>query len=487
MKKIITIILTIFCTSLFSEVYSFRQCTLLPITDSVGGAIGFKVFSKIEENLKENKWCTYHSNSNLLSTFAKYRENLPTYLKNPEVIKTVAEKLKSGSIIKISMTKEINTIEIELEVLGQNGEDLLFSEKTVLQKDDMDLITSQLTSWLEIYSKIIPYDGIVTGILGDQITIDSGKNYSIKPGQEFVVKRVTSSKTHPLLKKIVEWNTNPIGTGKIFSVSEMQALGQVQVYIEQGKNIKIGDWIRLEALKSTKLTEDEEREGNEFSFGKLGVASAYFTLSATSYSASATTNNRMAGNLLGVDLRAEAWLTRNYFGLFQIAKNLGSVKKASGNPSESRLDASNTSFKFGGGYKFLPLGFFYGPQIDGYLAYSKQTFGIQSASADGYGEVAMKGLVLGLAANLPLNRTYRIQSRAEFMPMASFDDVETTYGSINSENWLQIEFGVKKQQTNNLTLDALIEMTSANATFEGDISSFSYKDTQLKMGASFNY
>jgi hypothetical protein len=168
------------------------------------------------------------------------------------------------------------------------------------------------------------------------------------------------------------------------------------------------------------------------------------------------TNVEVSGS--GNQLQTAFWL--------KDSSNIDAITKTS-----SISGSSSGSGDTGGGYKFLPLGFFYGPQIDGYLAYSKQTFGIQSASADGYGEVAMKGLVLGLAANLPLNRTYRIQSRAEFMPMASFDDVETTYGSINSENWLQIEFGVKKQQTNNLTLDALIEMTSANATFEGDISS----------------
>ena len=78
--KYILILLLLAPISSFAQ-SSMRRCTLLPITDSVGGAIGFKVFEQIEEELKKSNWCTYVSNAGLIHIFSRYRENLPQYLK----------------------------------------------------------------------------------------------------------------------------------------------------------------------------------------------------------------------------------------------------------------------------------------------------------------------------------------------------------------------------------------------------------------------
>ena len=95
MKLLILAFILVLPLSLFAQA-SMRRCTLLPITDSVGGAIGFKVFEDVEKDLKKSNWCTYVSNSGLINIFSKYRENLPQYLKTKEVLKAVADKLQVG-------------------------------------------------------------------------------------------------------------------------------------------------------------------------------------------------------------------------------------------------------------------------------------------------------------------------------------------------------------------------------------------------------
>jgi hypothetical protein len=468
-------------------VHSLRRCVLLPVTDSVGGVIAAKVFEQVERYLLEGTWCQYQSNSGLLSVFSRYRENLPQHLKTPEVIRTVAEKLKAGSIVRVTLVSEVNGLEVQLDVMDGGGDDLLHSERTVLNKSDVDLAAQTVRNWLEVYGRLIPYDGRVTGILGDQITLDVGRAHPVKVGQDFSIRRMTGVKRHPLLKKVVDWETQPLAEGKIFSVSDDQALGQVKVYRTDNK-LKTGDWMRLEPLKD-EMPADESRypDKDPSSFGKLGLASVYLTAGTSTLGTSANGSKRLGGSMLGFHGRAEAWVTREWFGLLEFSRSLGTLKKKSGSLTSSTTDYSRGTFKLGGGWKYLPLGFFYGPQVDVYGGYASHMYKADYSSADGLGEWGVRGIFLGAGTNFPITRSYRGIVRAEFIPFPDFEDSDSVYGSDKSLSWMQLELGLRYQWSPNLMLDGLLEMTSAKASFGGTVRSVSAQDTAVKLGASFNF
>lgn len=467
---------------------SMRRCALLPVTDSVGGAIGFKVFEQIEEDLKKSNWCTYVSNSSLIGVFSKYRENLPQYLKQKEVLRTVAEKLKVGSLIRIALTNEIRGVEVQLEVHGEDGEDLYFSEKALLDSDDIDLISQTARNWLDMYSKMIPYDAKLNGILGDQVTLDVGKGYPIQVGQTFVIKRLTNKKKHPLLNKIVDWDTEVLAEGKVFNISDNQALGMVKVY-KTGKKLAVGDWVRLEEFRPeaavTEGFDDEKKEEP----GKLGILSFALTGSSSSVDTSTPTGSkRVAGNLFGFDFRGEGWITRQYFAALEVARSIGKMKGTSGSPEKDPVNTSFGEFKLTGGYKYLPIGFFYGPQIDIYGGYANYVFDLDYSANDGFGKGNISGLLLGVGANVPVNREYRFIVRADFIPFPQFEDSDSIFGSASSASALDLEIGLKYQYTTRMTLDGSIETFAGKAKFSGDYKEISYHDNlKLKLGASFNF
>ena len=489
MKKIIVILCLLFVSlvSFAHDGHSMRRCALLPITDSEGGVMGSKVFETIEIYLKEGGWCQYQSNSDLLSVFARYRENLPQHLKTPQVIRVVADKLHTGSIIRVNLVSEINGVEVQLDVVAADGETLLYSEKTQLAKDDLELASQTIRNWLEVYGKLIPYDGKITGILGDQITVEVGRGYPVKIGQDFTVKRYRGVKKHPLLMKVVEWDTNSLATGKIFSLSDGQALGVVKVYKSDVK-LLAGDWVRLEPLRPEQgIDTNKYPEDDKESFGKLGMASIYGLLSSSSLGTSTGGSKRLGGLLFGFQGRAEAWVTRNYFGLLEFGRAVGSIKKVSGQLSSRSSDYQRGTFKIGGGWKYLPLGFFYGPQVDVFGGYSSHLYKADYSAADGLGEFGVTGFFIGAGTNFPVGRQYRAVIRGEIIPFPTFDDSDSVYGSSKTQSWLQLEGGVKYMWSTNLTLDALLEMSSMKATFKGNVKSVSAQDTALKLGASFNF
>lgn len=486
--KYLLLILTFLVSFQAMAQSSMRRCTLLPITDSVGGAIGFKVFEQVEDDLKKSNWCTYISNSGMINVFSRYRENLPQFLKTKDVLVTVGEKLKVGSIILVTLKNELAGTEVEMTVYGDNGEDIYFSEKTLLKGDEVDLISQTVRNWLDIYSKVIPYDAKINGILGDQITLDVGKGYPIQAGQSFIIKRPSAKKKHPLLKKIVDWETEVLAEGKVFNISDNQALGMVKVYKTE-KKLQAGDWVRLEEYKQEVIEDPNlEDKKKEESPGTLGILSvALFGSSSSVDTNTPTGSNRMSGNLFGIDFRAEGWITRQYFAALEIVRALGTMKEESGNPSKSSVNANNGTFKLTGGYKYLPIGFFYGPQIDIYGGYANHSFDLDLSASDGFGKNSISGFVFGTAANIPINREYRFFAQAEFIPFPTFTDEDDIYGTAKSAAAMELEIGMKYQYTPRMTVDGSVETLSRKAKFGGTFKEVSYKDNRLKFGVSFNY
>lgn len=482
MKLLITFLLLLSSLSTWAQA-SMKRCALLPVTDGVGGAIANPVFIEVEKKIKAGQYCNYVSNSELLHVFSRYKNNLASHLKSSEVIKVVADKLNVGSLIRINIVNEINGVEVEMEVHGSNGVDSYFHETTSLASDDVNEIVLQITKWISDYNKIIPYDALVTGVLGEQVTIDLPKDLVIRKGQEFLVKKLHHKRKHPLLKKIVEWESEVIAQGEINSISDNQALGAINHYRNNGR-INAGDWIKLLPFKESKTTFTEEKRIEP---GKLGVLSTALTFNNLSTRNELESEKNSASGLhAGVDLTAEAWITRMYFARINYAKALGSVHRNSGNV-DSRQDSNLSQLKIVGGYKYLPLGFFYGPQVDFYAGYATFTYDLNGASEHGFSEHLFKGVLLGLKGNMPINNRYRAYVGFEVLGLTSFSDSSGFYDDKKSSSSIELEFGVNYYYNPRMSLDAGLVFASRKATFDGDFKEIHYRDNKLKLGASFTF
>jgi hypothetical protein len=197
--------------------------------------------------------------------------------------------------------------------------------------------------------------------------------------------------------------------------------------------------------------------------------------------------NRWGGRLFGVDFRAEGWITRQYFAALEVMRSLGSLKRSAGDPQRDDVSTHFGSFKLLGGYKYLPIGFFYGPQVDLFAGYANNSYDVNSSRTDGLGKANISGMLLGFGANIPINREYRFFTNANFIPFPTFGDSDGVYGSAQSTSALELEVGVKYQYTLRMTLDASFEARSAKAKFGGAVRDVSYRDNMFKFGASFNF
>lgn len=485
MNKLL-ILLYLVSLNTFAEI-SMHKCTLLPITDSLDGAVSYKVFNEIEEYLSSSDWCEYQSNANLINIFDKYRNNLKSHLKNPKVVRLVSQRLNVGTIIRINIVNQVGGVEVELEILGENGEDIYLSEKVKLNNDSIELINSTLKNWLNLYEKNIPYDGKISGILGDQLTINIGKKQKVKVGNDFIIKRPVRKKRHPLLKQIVEWETEVLAKGKIFSVSEEQALAMVKIYTKE-KKLNIGDWVLVDKKSGSFESKVKYPQIKENEFGKLGLLTVTFDLSNSNITTNvSSTGKEAAGFIYGFNLLAELWLTRKYFGMIEVGRRFGNISPEVGTFSKSEIGVTNGKMKFLAGYKYLPMGYFYGPQIDAYTGLTTYSYSPDKSTSDGLGEVEFSGYTLGVRANIPVHKLIRLMVRVEMLMLADYEDVSGVTGGSSSPSTMEIELGVRYSFSPLFSIDGYIERLSSKASTSGTTSEVNFQDTVLKAGATLKF
>lgn len=466
---------------------SMRRCMLLPIEDSVGGALGFNVFTEVESYLKDSDWCYYTSNSEILNILSNYKRNLNSILDNPKVLKIISEKTNTGSLIKVDIVNQVRGVDLEIRIFGENGEDVYFKEKTRLTVDDPKVLGQTIKNWLSVYEKQIPYDGRIIGVLGNQFSIDVGTNRSLFPGNELLILRPIRKRKHPLLKEIIDWETEKLGAAKVIHSTESQAQANVTQY-DTKKKVRNGDWVVLK--QSSKVGAVEQKkfvDQDEYSFGKLGEISLLFNIGKGSATAENPTTRKIGGTVLGVDLATTLWVTRKYWVGLDISRVVGSLSQEEGTLTNSSNSMANSFFRVKAGYKYLPMGFFYGPQIDAYIGYGNYTYGLDTASSDGFTEVSFKGILMGAKGSIPIKKVFRAHVELSFLFSPGFTEEANVYGDNDSARNYTLDFGGKYLYAPNMTFDFAYGVNSSKASFVSPVRSITVKQSTFKLGTTFTF
>lgn len=480
-------VLTIFSFFPAQSQDSMRRCMILPIQDSVGGAIGHEVFKKIERYFSETTWCEYESNSPILDILSNYRQNLHEHLENPDVLSVIAERTNAGSLIRIKLISDINALEVELSILGSNGEDLLFREELRMKTDDTDRIARQLINWLNEYKEKIPYDGIVTGVLGNQIVFNTGKKYGVYESQEIGIYRFKQKEVHPLLKEVVKWDREKIARGLTTNISDRQTQAEI-TRVEEDQRVESGDWVILKR--------DQDRESqivqpfditNEKRFGQLGTISFGVKVGrGTNNLNDSDESKKMRGHNLGINLESEVWITRNYWAGVEMSKGFGHYRRSSGEFEDTTNTLSKTRFKLLAGYKYLPMGFFYGPQINAIIGYARYGYGFDNNLQDAIVNVNYSGLLLGLKGMLPIQDRVRLRLEIDFIVSPSFSEDVLANGRSQSSSNYNLKIGTSYIYSRNATLDLTIDHTTSKTNFQTDRKQ-ELKNTNVIFGTTITY
>ena len=143
--------------------------------------------------------------------------------------------------------------------------------------------------------------------------------------------------------------------------------------------------------------------------------------------------------------------------------------------------------KVGGGYKYLPMGFFYGPQINFFGGWKSYTYTLDKSEADAYGSSAFNGIYLGLGANVPVQKGIRVFASGEIMPFVDFEDTDNLFDSTKNISSLSFKFGGQYQFSSTIVLTSSFSVVNNTAKLEGDNSQISFRSNTLTVGGKITF
>ena len=480
---------------------SMRHCLLLPIFDpSPSNTMAFQVFEKVEEYLKDSNWCTYRSSSNTMDLLQDYKNNLHIHLRDPELLKLLAEKSKAGSLIKIQLEKVNKKTHVFMAIIGGNGKDLYFRKKTRLRTRNSTIIFQTIRDWLESYERKIPYQGRIVGILGDQFTVDMGKLAGSYPSAEVIISRPLQKRKHPLLKKVVGWKTRPIAKGEIRHVSKAQSQGLMTSYYSDKYRPKLEDWIHIKGEKARDKKYKERRRNRvtdmtfkdtSYQFGRFGEFSFALNLGTSSVNASSLSSQRDQGDqkargfLFGASFNAEIWATRLFWTSLEWGLALGRYSSKSETANDSSQTVSSGRTKFKAGYRYLPLGFFYGPRLDAYIGYARYGYNPSTRVFNSFTEADFSGLLMGLKGSLPVHKLFRFFALIDFIFSPDYEEELPLHGHGESVSSYNIEMGGIYNYSPIMKFMGNFVVTSHSVTLGS--GKLTFKDVFLTVGTVFTF
>ena len=283
------------------------------------------------------------------------------------------------------------------------------------------------------------------------------------------------------------WDSILLAKGKISNLASGQLLGAVKVYTNE-KKVREGDWVIVQPLTMGISTLPDDKRSKSFKEGSLGEVTLGLGLSSVNIATSPSAGNiKYGGYIYGIDLEVEAWVTRDFFALGRFDRRIGtpSVKSGDADSDETGLNAG--SIKVGGGFKYLPLGFFYGPQINAYTGWVNYGYEVDSSDVDGIGTVNISGIMVGAGANIPLQKGLRVFARGEVIPFADVSDEDNVYGSNKNVSSLLFNLGMRYQLNPMFTLVGSFESLSNTMKFKGSNSELAFRESMFKVSTMITF
>jgi hypothetical protein len=227
-------------------------------------------------------------------------------------------------------------------------------------------------------------------------------------------------------------------------------------------------------------------KSNPYKFGKIGYVGIFLGAGTAAHTQSGSTSKKLGGSTFGMTLKGEMWATRKWWAGLDIGKKFGSLKKEEGTFSKESFDIDSSLMKFKVGYKYLPMGFFYGPQIDGYLGYASYTYGLDTSTPDNITEISFKGPLFGVKGSMPLMKGLRGFLLLDFILSPSYEESTTINSDEDSASSFNIEIGAVYAYSPSINIEGGVLFNNSKAKFT-DESEVKVKDTSLQLGVTFTY
>lgn len=488
-----------------------KSIVLVPTTDNVGGIYAKPMDEELRRLLNDDKQWS-------LTEFPKdLKIKSETLDEHPEDVKKILLAGKSEAALTTKLIKGPRGISITMTLfVGREGLPLLQESLSDYKGFEIADIKTQTAKLFENLKNRMPFRAVILSRRGQQVTLNLGSNYGLKPDSRVSVVQIIKINRHPKLKFMISTEKEVLGRVKLFKVEPYLSFGYVELekdpgVITVGAKVMPDEFVKYSVpvvTPSGKVMQDittrpdkdvafgdEPKEWVPESapqFGKVELMAGFssYTQNAKLKSAGSISGDAtFAPNIL---VRGELWLNPEWFVGLSLRQSVFSIDNGLAGSSPGKLNMSMSQYGVNGGYNFLLTDQFFGPKIQVLAGYTVTDFKVDDSTPTAFTSMKYGGLMIGITGQFPLSDDIPIDlgGRFDLYIKPSLSENTSSGGSSdNSINAFSFFMDYRMKTRFKIRGELLFENYSSDFSGTGartdSASSISHKMTTLMGGIQY--
>lgn len=432
---------------------AIKSIVLVPTTDNVGGIYAKPLDEELRKVLNDDKqWSLTDYPKDL-----KIKSELLD--EHPEDVKKILQAGKSEAALTTKLIKGPRGISITMTLfVGRDGLPLLQETLTDYKGFEISDIRSQAARLFENIKNRMPFRAAILSRRGQQVTLNLGSNYGLKPGSYVSIVQIIKINRHPKLKFMVSTEKEVLGRVKLFKVEPYLSFGYIELEKENGviavgSKVMPDEFVKYSTPVVTPsgkvMTDITQRPDKDVAFGEnpqewVPESAPQFgkvELLAGFSSYTQNANLRTAGSISGssnfapnILVRGEIWLNPEWFIGLTLRQSVFSIDNDLAGSSPGKLNMSMSQYGINGGYNFLLTSDFFGPKIRLNAGYAVTDFKVDDSTPTAFTSMKYGGLLLGIEGQFPLSDEIPIDLGGKFDLYVNPSLSESSSSGASSDN-----------------------------------------------------
>jgi hypothetical protein len=467
---------------------SIRRLAIDQATDNVSGIFAIPLATSLNARIEsEKRWDLVFSSGTGNS------ETIDILLEQPNKVAAKIQANSADALLKLSLLKGPNGIQIKLGLFTSSGSILSFKDVYRIDKFEISKLEKELFELYEQMLNDIPYQGLVVSRYENNVTINRGKNAQLKPNSELNIVQIVNIDRHPKFNFIISGQKEILGKIRLTKVDDNLSFGTI-LYEKEPQTIQpllkvifnepkiypnlansgnrdviseLSNRSDASIVLGTQAT--EWKPAHMPTFGKvdilLGVGN-YQTSSNLSINGGAAGSSPMA---LDMNLGFEMWLNPQWMIGVNLDQGAANIANPIENSEPSKLNFSLSKYNILAGYNFLLEEDFFGPKLQFLMGITSFQSKANDSTPTAFTSMSYSGLGLGIRAIYPLQEhspwTVGGETFLSFTPQTS--ETPVTSGDVDVTNIMSFSgFGSYRLKANTHLLGKLL-VDSCSTTFSG--------------------
>ncbi|WP_413559299.1 hypothetical protein [Bdellovibrio sp. HCB209] len=485
---------------------AIKSIVLVPTTDNLGGIYSKPVEEQLRQQLNDDKqWSLINYPKNIDVKSESMDEN-------PADVQKVLQAAKADAALTSKIIRGPRGISITMTLfVGREGFPLLQESLTDYKGFDTSDIKTQSAKLFENIKNRMPFRAAILSRRGQQVTLNLGSNYGLKPDSKVSIVQIIKVNRHPKLKFLVSTEKEVLGRVKLFKVEPYLSFGYIELekepgVIAVGSKVMPDEFVKYATPVTTPsgkiLADITTRPDKDVAFGddpkewapepppQYGKVEILAGFSAYSQNAKLDTqsisgNASLAPNIL---VRGELWLNPEWFINVSLRQSVFSIDNELTGSSPGSLNTSMSQYSVAGGYNFLLSNDFFGPKIQLSAGYQDTNFKIDDSSPVAFTSNKYGGLMFSIGGSFPLGEEIPMDLGGRldlFLNPSMSESPKSGSGTDSKINSFAFYGNYRLRQKFAIHGELLFENFSSDYGDAADRSSVSHKMTTLMGGIQY--